>query len=293
MSARGIRPDGAVRNAGRLALLAAVLTVGLIAYGSWVRVSGSGLGCPDWPLCEGGIVPELEGDTAIEFGHRAYAGITMLLTAVAAWVAHRGRASDPLTAKLLLGALVAILAQAVLGGITVLTELHGMVRLAHLTFSLLTLSLLTGGAVRGLDVRPAAAPVLERWRALAVATAFVVLVGGTIVGTGQSGGCPGLPLCDDRSSTSAFWVHGVHRIAATLLVLALVWTAWQSRKLGGLAFALSVAAALAAVAQFTVGVTAVWLTLPQALRILHLALAAVVWWVVSAQLSLALKGSRR
>ena len=68
MSARGIRPDRAVRNAGRLALLAAVLTVGLIAYGSWVRVSGSGLGCPDWPLCEGGIVPELEGDTAIEFG---------------------------------------------------------------------------------------------------------------------------------------------------------------------------------------------------------------------------------
>ena len=70
-----------VRRAGWLALVAAVLTLGLIAYGSWVRVSGSGLGCPDWPLCEGVLVPEIEGATAIEFGHRVYAGITMLLVA--------------------------------------------------------------------------------------------------------------------------------------------------------------------------------------------------------------------
>ena len=112
-----------------------VLTIGLIAYGSWVRATGSGLGCPDWPLCEGVVVPELEGATAIEFGHRVYAGVTMLAVVVASWYAIRGRTSDRLTARLINGALVAILFQAVLGGITVLTELHGMVRLAHLTFS--------------------------------------------------------------------------------------------------------------------------------------------------------------
>ena len=42
-----------VSRAGKSALVASVLTILLIAYGSWVRVSGSGLGCPDWPLCEG------------------------------------------------------------------------------------------------------------------------------------------------------------------------------------------------------------------------------------------------
>ena len=42
---------------GKLALIAAVLAVGLVTYGSWVRASGSGLGCPDWPLCNGKIIP--------------------------------------------------------------------------------------------------------------------------------------------------------------------------------------------------------------------------------------------
>ena len=282
-----------VRRAGWIALVAAVLTVGLIAYGSWVRVSGSGLGCPDWPLCEGVLVPEIEGATAIEFGHRVYAGITMLLTAAAAALAFRARAHDRLTSHLLVGALAAILVQAVLGGITVLTELHSMVRLAHLTFSLLTLALLTGGAARALDVRLTPPPDVKRWRALLIAAAFVVLAGGTIVGTGHSQGCPGLPLCDARSSTEAAWVHVVHRAAATALLLALIWTAWQARRVGDWTFWVSVIAALLAAAQVTVGVSAVWLRLPQELRITHLGLAAAVWWAVVAQFSFALLGRTR
>lgn len=289
MGAQGARTVD-VRRAGWLALAACALTLGLIAYGSWVRVSGSGLGCPDWPLCEGVLVPEIEGATAIEFGHRVYAGITMLVVAASAAFAFRARIHDRLTSRLLVGALAAILVQAVLGGITVLTELHSMVRLAHLTFSLLTLALLTGGAARALDVRLVPPPDARRWRALVVATAFVVLAGGTIVGTGHSPGCPALPLCDARSSTEAASVHVVHRVAATALLLALVWTAWQARRVGGWAFWMSALAALLAAAQFTVGVSAVAFRLPQELRILHLGLAAAVWWAVVAQWSFSLLG---
>ncbi len=281
------------RRAGWLALGAAVLTFGLIAYGAWVRVSGSGLGCPDWPLCEGVLIPEIEGATAIEFGHRAYAGVTMLLAAVSALFAFRARRADRLSARLLVGALAAILAQAVLGGVTVLTELHGMVRLAHLVFSMLTLALLTAGAVRALDVRLTPPPDVRRWRALAVASGFVLLAGGAIVGAGQSAGCPGLPLCDARSSAEATGLHLTHRVAATLLLLALAWTAWQARGSGGWTLRLSVIAALLAGAQVAVGVTAVAMQLPQALRVLHLGLAAAVWWAVVAQLSFALLGRSR
>ena len=282
-----------VRRAGLLALVSSVLTVGLIAYGSWVRVSGSGLGCPDWPLCEGVLVPEIQGATAIEFGHRVYAGFTMLLVAASAAFALRARVQDRLTSHLLVGALAAILVQAVLGGITVLTELHSMVRLAHLTFSLLTLALLTGGAARALDVRVSPPPDARRWGALVAVAAFVVLAGGTIVGTGHSAGCPGLPLCDARSSAEAAGVHLVHRAAATALLLALAWTAWQARPAGGWTFRMSVLAASLAAAQFTVGVSAIAFQLPQELRVLHLGLAAAVWWAVVAQWSLALLGRTR
>ncbi len=283
----------AVRRAGWLALAAAAMTLGLIAYGSWVRVSGSGLGCPDWPLCEGVLIPEIEGARAIEFGHRAFAAVTILVIAAAAAFAFLGRRADSLTSRLLIWALVVVLAQAVLGGITVLTEIHGMVRLAHLTFSLGTLALLTAGAARALDARLASPPNARRWRALAVAAAFVVLAGGAIVGTGQSAGCPGLPLCDSRSSMEAMGVHSVHRVGATLLLLALVWTALQSRAAGGWTLRMSALAAALAGAQVAVGVSAVWLELPQALRVLHLALAAAVWWAVVAQLSFALLGNAR
>ena len=270
---------------------AAVLTVGVITYGAWVRVSGAGLGCPDWPLCEGVIVPELEGATAIEFGHRVFAGVTMLATALAAWYGFRGRAADPQTHRLLLGALAAIVAQAGLGGATVLTELHGMVRLAHLTFSLLTLALLTIGALQALGLNRAALPGVRRTRALLVATAFVVLLGGWIVGTNASAACPTLPLCDGSIDLEALSLHTLHRIGASALVLTFFFTAWQVWRRGGpgLPFLLSMAAGLVTAAQFPVGILAMVIGLRPELRVIHLALAALLWWVVVIHFSLALK----
>ena len=280
-----------MRRAGQWAAAAAVLTIGLIAYGSWVRVSGSGLGCPDWPLCEGVVVPELEGATAIEFGHRVYAGVTMLAVVVAAWYAFRGRAADGLTARLINGALVVILIQAVLGGITVLTHLHGMVRLAHLTFSLLTLALLTAGALRALDVPGVGLPGVRRTRALLVATAFVILIGGSIVGTNTSANCPTLPFCDGDVGAEALGVHMLHRVAASLLALTFCFTAWQVWTRGGtrMAILLSLGTVLLTTVQGVVGILSKAIGLYPELRVLHLTLAALVWLVVVVHFSLALK----
>ena len=281
-----------VSRAGKSALVASVLTILLIAYGSWVRVSGSGLGCPDWPLCEGNVIPELQGDVAIEFGHRFLAGITMILVIVTSFFAYKGRTEDMLTAKLIFLALSAIFIQAILGGITVLTELHGMVRLAHLTFAMLTLGLLVSGAARSLNIKGISMPTPKRARAMIIATLFVVLAGGLIVGSGESSGCPGLPLCDSRSSNAALLFHSLHRIAATLLVFVFVWTAFQVRKNGakGFTWIISLVIASLALLQFSVGISAIVTDLPQSLRIIHLALAATIWSFVVAQFNLSLKG---
>ena len=281
-----------VSRAGKSALVASVLTILLIAYGSWVRVSGSGLGCPDWPLCEGNVIPELQGDVAIEFGHRFLAGITMILVIVTSFFAYKGRTEDMLTAKLIFLALSAIFIQAILGGITVLTELHGMVRLAHLTFAMLTLGLLVSGAARSLNIKGISMPTPKRARAMIIATLFVVLAGGLIVGSGESSGCPGLPLCASRSSNAAVLFHSLHRIAATLLVFVFVWTAFQVRKNGakGFTWIISLVIASLALLQFSVGISAIVTDLPQSLRVIHLALAATIWSFVVAQFNLSLKG---
>ena len=291
MRASSATPSLHVRRAGYWALTAAVLTIGLITYGAWVRVSGAGLGCPDWPLCEGVVIPELEGATAIEFGHRVYAGVTMLATAVAAWYAFRGRTVDRQVSRLMLWALVAILAQAGLGGATVLTELHGMVRLAHLTFSLLTLALLTIGALQALGWTRAALPGIRRTRALLVATAFVVLLGGWIVGANASAACPTLPLCDGSIDLEALSLHTLHRVGASALVLTFFFTAWQVWRRGGLGlpFYLCVAAGLVTAAQFPVGILSMVIGLRPDLRVIHLALAALLWWVAVIHFTLALK----
>ena len=281
-----------VSRAGKSALVASVLTILLIAYGSWVRVSGSCLGCPDLPLCAGNVIPELQGDGAIEFGHRFLAGITMILVIVTSFFAYKGRTEDMLTAKLIFLALSAIFIQAILGGITVLTELHGMVRLAHLTFAMLTLGLLVSGAARSLNIKGISMPTPKRARAMIIATLFVVLAGGLIVGSGESSGCPGLPLCDSRSSNAALLFHSLHRIAATLLVFVFVWTAFQVRKNGakGFTWIISLVIASLALLQFSVGISAIVTDLPQSLRVIHLALAATIWSFVVAQFNLSLKG---
>ena len=282
------RIDDRLRRAGWLAFAAAVLTVGLITYGSWVRVSGSGLGCPDWPLCEGAVVPELEGTTAVEFGHRLFAGVTMLTVAAAAWFAWGGRRSDTVATRLVMGAFAAILFQAGLGGATVLTELHGMVRLAHLTTAMATLGLLTAGAIRALQVPRSPSPSLRTATALLAGVALVVLVGGAVLGAGVSGGCPGLPLCDERSTAAAAWLHGAHRVAGALLVVALVRSTIELRRLRGtrLAVGLNHSAATFVAVQIVIGIWAVTQGLPEGLRVLHLGVATVVWWAIVGQWAL-------
>ncbi len=280
--------DDRVRRAGWLALGAAVLTVGLITYGSWVRVSGSGLGCPDWPLCEGALVPELRGATAIEFGHRLFAGVTMLTVAAAVWFAWRGRRADAVAARLMIAAFAAILFQAGLGGATVLTELHGVVRLAHLATAMVTLGLLTAGAIRALGIPRSPSPGLRTAAALVAGVAFVALAGGAVLGAGVSGGCPGLPLCDERSTAGAAWLHGAHRVAGALLVVALVRSTLELRRLRGtpLAVGLNHAAATLVAVQIVIGIWAVTQDLPGGLRVLHLGVATVVWWAIVGQWAL-------
>ena len=166
-----------------LAWATLVANIVLVVTGGAVRLTGSGLGCPTWPRCHGSsFTPhgEMNVHSAIEFGNRM---LTFVLTAiaiatlVAAWkTRHRWLA---------LGLALGIPAQAIIGGITVLTDLNPWVVSFHLLCSL---------AIVGLSVvliwrldRPLSRPLPLAWAVFAAAVA-VLYVGTVVTGSGPHAG---------------------------------------------------------------------------------------------------------
>src|SRR5437762_9343205 len=93
----------------RLAFLTALFAYLQIALGGVVRVTDSGLGCPDWPLCHGRPYPAADLHSIIEYSHRTVGtitGVLLIVTVVTAWIAFRR--SRPLVSWLATGSLVAI-----------------------------------------------------------------------------------------------------------------------------------------------------------------------------------------
>ncbi len=177
----------------RLGWATLVANIGIVLTGGAVRLTASGLGCPTWPRCtEESFTPhgELDYHSAIEFGNRM---LTFVLVAVAvatfvtAWQSGR-RELRWIAAVLALG----IPAQAVIGGITVLTDLNPWVVSFHLLVSLAMISLAVLYLHR-IDV-PAATAEVSRSRLVPLAwvtyaAAWVVLYLGTVVtGSGPHAG---------------------------------------------------------------------------------------------------------
>jgi len=266
---------------------AAAVTYALVVLGGVVRVSGSGLGCPDWPLCHGHLLPPLQLHVLIEYSHRTVATLASLLivaVALAAWFAVRDRPDLRLYATIAAGLLIL---QVGLGGITVLLELPSAIVLAHLGTAMALLGVVCATAAaawvpratRTVIDRPAA-----RWAlAAAGATYLLILSGSLVTATGASSACAAWPLCGGGLSLSFDrlpLVQLLHRGTAAgvglLLVLGLVAVL---RRLGEhRSVRLTTALTLTALAlQIAVGAAVVRLHLPAALRGLHLALAAAVW----------------
>src|SRR3970282_103727 len=112
-----------------------------------VRVTESGLGCPDWPLCEGRVVPVQQKEPMIETSHRWVAGlVTVLVVLVAVWAWRRYRSR----ADVLVPALAAVLlvpVQALLGAIVVWLELPGWIVGVHFVVGMLFLAATVATAV--------------------------------------------------------------------------------------------------------------------------------------------------
>src|SRR5438309_2318855 len=107
-----------------LAIAASAATYLLILIGGLVHGTGSSLACPDWPTCYGTMMPKMEGGVLVEHSHRLAAGTVMILTLVLTIAMFASK--QPLHRRLRPFAALAmslVVAQALLGGITVLLRL--------------------------------------------------------------------------------------------------------------------------------------------------------------------------
>src|SRR5256885_11919185 len=164
----------------RLAFLTASFAYLQIALGGVVRVTDSGLGCPDWPLCHGRPYPAADVHSIIEYSHRTVGAITGLLliaTVVLAWAVFRHQ--RPLVAWLATASLVAIAAEGALGGVVVTNELAPWLVLMHLGLAMIILGFLIATAVMSLPTTEGVRDHSFRRLALiaAAATYFLLLTG--------------------------------------------------------------------------------------------------------------------
>ncbi len=248
----------------------------LMTMGNIVSATGSGLGCPDWPLCHGHLLPPAQAEVLIEFSHRLKAipfTLLLLVTVVLTW--RRTKERTPRRLSLILLGLVSV--QIVLGGITVLFKLPDLVSTAHLVNALLILAGLLILA-EGNRAHPAVPGRLKR---LVRAGLWVLLaqlaLGGYVRHASAGLACPDFPLCSG-SFLPHHWesaVHWVHRWLGVALLGLFVHMALAARRT-----ALAKPAALAmglALLQVALGIATVVGGLATPVRATHAVIAYALW----------------
>lgn len=274
----------------------------IVLTGAAVRLTSSGLGCPHWPECYGKLYPPLSTHAVIEFSNRLITG-PVSIAAGLAWLGalrRRPYRSDLawLAALLPLG----VVAQAVLGGLTVRGKLdYGWV-MAHFALSMLILVAAAGLAWRAayepdrsretlasgsrprFDQRQRAGDRLLVWsaRALVAAGALTIFAGTAATAAGpHAGGNPGEHinrLSFDGRGTMDFVIHRHAEIALVFGLLA-VWVWWLTRRRAADPLMRRAAAALCALMalQGAVGLDQYETHLPTELVWVHVALACGCW----------------
>lgn len=274
------------RRALRIAALSSlVATILIIIGGGVVRVTGSGLGCPDWPTCAGGAIAptaELGWHGIIEFGNRLLTGALCVVVGWVIVVARLQREPVPAVTRWAWMQFFVVILNAVVGGITVLARLSPYIVAAHLLAAmlLLTSATVTWDKAQRLDMtRPGGSNSSARIRplgsALLIATAVLVVVGTVVTGTGPHAGDSSEVA---RMPFSWTWVTLLHAGAAVVAfgVALALWRVARQERNTALSHQVLVYL-IVFIGQGVVGIVQVVTHLPEVVVVLHLLGSALVW----------------
>ncbi|MEA2158177.1 MAG: heme a synthase [Solirubrobacteraceae bacterium] len=272
----------------------AALTL-IVLTGAAVRLTGSGLGCPDWPKCYGKALPPISTHALIEFGNRALSGLVGFMTVGAAVLAFTRRPFRRDLAVLAVLLPLGVVAQAVLGGFTVREHLAPGFVMAHFALSMIVLVAAVALAWRSAyepGARPRSEDRVSVWsiRALAPLGALTIFAGTAATAAGpHAGGSPGQRIhrLHFKGPATLQWVIHRHATIAALFGIAVV-AVWLVRRRSAKQAELEPLTALGVLlaAQGLVGSVQYELQLPGDMVWVHVTLATVTWvvtlWAVAA-----------
>ncbi len=286
----------------RVTFVALVLLILIVVTGAGVRLTGSGLGCTDWPNCTEQRFVSERGEThqTIEFVNRLITGLVSAAVAVAVLGSLRRAPRRRDLTWLSVGLVVGVLAQIGLGALVVLTHLNPWLVQGHFVVSmLLVLDAVVLAHRAGLPddrpERPVVTPALRRWGQALVGLAVLVILTGTLVtGSGPHSGHadlePGASAADQLEAAREvrrlpLAVHDaarVHGVAMIGFLAAAIWVLVQLRRHGAGEHLERAATGLLTVLvlQGALGYTQYFTGVPPLLVGLHVLGASLVWVAV-------------
>lgn len=247
--------------------------VAIVITGAAVRLTGSGLGCSDWPTCEQGqLVAPMEFHAMVEFVNRTITGLVSLavIVAVAGSLLRRPRRAD--LTRWSLALVAGVVAQIIIGGIVVLSELSYSAVAVHFLVSmwLVAAAIVLVERSRRPDDEPPRR--WQPWGGWTVALATAVLVSGAVVtSTGPHAGDPEV----ERLPVDLGWTVRIHSVLVWTFLAVVAALAWNERhgparqQFTQLLIAISVQGGIGYLQYFT-GV-------PAMVVLVHVAMATLVW----------------
>jgi len=285
-----------VTSLARLSWCAVAVAFGEVLLGSWTRINGAGMTCPDYPLCRGRIVPAFDGGVIWEWAHRFTAlalAVLVLVTLVRAFYG-RNPAPGVRAAASVVGAL--FLLQVFLGAATVKlsnTPISVVWHWGTAMALIASLAALANFAGAGCSQRPAGGTwAMAAVLAVAACVAFITMCIGAYVSSSGAGlACVTIPGCAGNVVVFGIgqYVQMLHRVAAAASLLAAVAAfafAWMQGASARVRIWTSAALALVFV-QIVLGLLNVALRLPIDLREAHAANAALIFLAFACATTLA------
>jgi heme a synthase len=214
----------------RITLAAVVLNV---VSGAAVRLSDSGLGCPDWPTCSHNrLTPPLRSHALIEFGNRVVVTLLVVAAALTVVAALRRRPARRDLRWLSFGLALGVVGEALVGAVVVYSKLNAYVVVGHFVLGMTLLAVATVLALRADHAAGRGTPVVSPG-VLRATRVFLVLLGAAIVagamttGAGPHAGGKGakrIPV----ALVDMTRVHGEVVLATVAVLLVVMWMLWRT-----------------------------------------------------------------